>query len=65
MELFLIAVPVLYNYTYYHLNRLKAMNVYNGTNTGGANLWSGTFTATPKSKGSWHTKQKPLPHQKN
>lgn len=41
------------------------MNVYNGTNTGGANLWSGTFTATPKPKGSWHTKQKPLPHQKN
>ncbi len=36
--------PVLYNYTYDQLNRLVAMDVFNGSNTG-VNLWSGTFTA--------------------
>ncbi|MBS4065892.1 MAG: RHS repeat protein, partial [Chitinophagaceae bacterium] len=38
--------PVLYNYSYDQLNRITAMDMYNGTNTGGANLWSGTLTAT-------------------
>jgi RHS repeat-associated protein len=41
--------PVLYNYTYDQLNRITAMDAYNGTNTG-ANLWSGTLTATNEYK---------------
>lgn len=41
--------PVLYNYSYDQLNRITAMDVFDGTNSG-ANLWSGTLTATNEYK---------------
>jgi RHS repeat-associated protein len=41
--------PVLYNYTYDQLNRIKAMDVFNGANTA-ANLWSNGINNTEEYK---------------
>ena len=39
------SAPVLYNYQYDQLNRLKAMDMYKGSNSG-SNLWSNGLAAT-------------------
>lgn len=41
--------PVLYNYTYDQLNRIRAMDVFTGTNTA-ANLWSNGINSTDEYK---------------